>query len=108
MNTRLPIPQLRSRFRKSRKRLYRELKAHLGNDNCAECGVGRADLREIYKVASTNAWKGDMTLDHITPMVLGGAPRDLDNLQFLCFRCHREKAELETPEIVAYARSSDG
>ncbi len=107
MNTRLPIPQLRNRFRKRKKSLRKRLKAYLGNDNCAECGASSEELKDVFtSTLSKKAWKRVMTLDHIIPMVLGGHPYSLSNLQFLCYRCHRDKANQETPQIVAHARSS--
>ena len=35
------------------------------------------------------------TLDHITPIRLGGAPLDRNNLQWLCERCHARKSQSE-------------
>ena len=38
---------------------------------------------------------GANTLDHITPIRLGGAPLDRNNLQWLCERCHARKSQSE-------------
>ena len=88
MNTRLPHPYLRLRFRRRKRHLRRELKKRIGNDNCTMCGV---TSKELAQRITAKEWKKIMTLDHIVPMVLGGHPYSLDNLQFLCYKCHRIK-----------------
>ncbi len=102
LNTRLPIPQLRERFRKRKKRLRKRLKAHLGNDTCSHCGATSEELANLF---TKKSWKKTMTLDHIVPMVLGGHPYSLANLQFLCYKCHRMKSTEETPQIVAHGNA---
>jgi NAD-dependent SIR2 family protein deacetylase len=32
-----------------------------------------------------------LTIDHIIPISMGGPVCEIDNLQFLCFRCHKRK-----------------
>lgn len=38
---------------------------------------------------------GVLEVDHVIPVQDGGAPYDLDNLQSLCRRCHRDKTNDE-------------
>ena len=38
---------------------------------------------------------GRLQVDHRTPLALGGAPYDLDNLATVCERCHFRKTALE-------------
>lgn len=49
---------------------------------CAECGMGRENHREEHD--------RDLEVHHITPVSVGGAKFDLDNLTSLCVPCHNE------------------
>ncbi|MEP0826251.1 MAG: HNH endonuclease, partial [Nitrososphaera sp.] len=37
----------------------------------------------------------ELTVDHVIPISRGGAVMDEDNMQLLCFSCHRRKTRRE-------------
>jgi len=46
----------------------------------------------------------NLIVDHIKPIALGGKEYDLDNLQTLCEKCHREKTKKDLKRIARQRR----
>lgn len=77
------------------------------SQNCAdkyqECFVSWNKIREemLKEYPYCNNCTSDIGLevDHIKPYALGGKMWDKDNLQVLCYECHKEKTKLDIKKI---------
>jgi len=69
----------RAQFDKNKKRIYAT------QNTCAICG---------QPVDFSLKWPHPMspTIDHIIPVIKGGHPSDIDNLQLAHFSCNRQKS----------------
>ena len=55
------------------------------------------------EVCGTIMEHGKFAVDHVLPLELGGS-NDIENLQALCFKCHREKSREDIARIAKARR----
>ena len=63
-------------------------------------------VNQICNHCKNQFHKGDLILDHITPIAIGGEEFDENNLQILCIGCNKIKTKQDHHNIAEYRRSN--
>lgn len=74
----------------------KECKSKLLNDGSYDYSWIDTDKPDISKLIG----------DHIIPIAVGGEEYDLDNIQTLCVKCHKEKTKEDMKRISIYRKQS--